>query len=147
MEKKRTVIIATIVLLLAFISLATLNACGQTKAFASNIYDVTLNTCTGRELVIQFSAPIADKYRLLERKEDVSILTEQLKLAEFSKVYGLNVKTLVTVSNGSGIKDVRKAVKEILEILNGNSERPYNFISAGPVEKVFWPCRSPEWSY
>lgn len=116
------------------------------KISKGNIYSVTLNTCTERELVIKFSEPITDRKRLIGEKKDANELTKLLANTIFSKVYGINTHTLVTVANSPG-RGIGKAINEIIGIMAEDSDDETNFISAGQIEKVYWSCRSPEMTF
>lgn len=111
-----------------------------------NLYRVTLNTCTNRELVLNFSEPITDRQRLIGEKKDTNELTKLLENTIFSKVYGINTHTLVTVANSPG-RGINKAINEVLGILQENSEHDTYFVSSAEIEKVYWQCRSPEMTF
>lgn len=141
---KRILLVVTAIVLcnIVFAFSPVSQASAQTVKFA-NIVNVTVDQCSGKELVISFSRPIADRLRYLSVKADSNDLTEKLSRAKFSKVFGINTKILVTVAIEKG-KGAVKAVDEIMEILEKNSGGETVFIVAGEFEKAPYNCRTPE---
>lgn len=111
--------------------------------YSANIYNVLVNTCNGTELVMTFSQPITDRLRLMSVKEDSNDLMKKLEQAKFSKIYGINTKTLVTVALEKGA-GVAIAIDEIVDILAKSSAKETKFAPAGKLEKLRVQCQTPE---